>query len=813
METNETEKNDAQTESVANDSNRQYKFLGVLAVLVIIALGAVYYSGSQAPLNSIVLPSDDAGMKKIATYEELDKYMKANADSYAAYGGMATGQMEMTVKSAADSSAAPPREMSPNEKGGSSGYSKTNTQVEGVDEADIVKSDGKYLYAVAGGKIAIIDAYPAEDAKNVSEIDFNGTVSEIFINGDRLVAFGQMRESLPVPVPVPLGGAQEKMIAPPMYPEYSPKTTVKFYDISDKSSPADTGEITIDGSYYDSRMIGKHVYVIASKPTYYTVGKRIPLPEITTGGRVVSQAFPEIYYFNDIPGNVFTTIASIDIDDPKAITSKVLLTNYAQNMYVSEKNVYLTYTKWMSEVDFLDQIIDAIMPEVPADVQKRIKAIMDVGMSKQLKMQAVGEILQEYDAALSDEEQRNLQEKLLPKMEQIQQQIAREREKTVIQKIAIDNGNIEYKANGEVRGNILNQFSMDEHNGYFRIATTTSGNGGFVAMSASAVAEPAVDSVQTAAIASEPPEGISMEEQQRIEEKETPQEIRPAPQPQPQPQPQPMPSGPVNNVYVLDGYLNIVGKLEDLAHGESIYSARFLGDKAYMVTFRQTDPLFVIDLSSPDSPKILGYLKIPGVSDYLHPYDEDHVIGVGRDATDEGRMKGMKLSLFDVSDVANPKELSKYIIGDQGTYSEALSDHKAFLFSREKNLLVIPISEWKEIVVKPAVTENGPMRSTGLVKTYRQQGAYVFSIDLNDGIKLKGKVTHQDAEIEETRNYYGYLSQIRRSLYIGNVLYTVSWKTVMMSSLDSLKEINRVDLPFEQEEPPREVGIDSGGVW
>jgi len=143
-------------------------------------------------------------------------------------------------------------------------------------------------------------------------------------------------------------------------------------------------------------------------------------------------------------------------------------------------------------------------------------------------------------------------------------------------------------------------------------------------------------------------------------------------------------TGPRNNVYILDDNLKIVGTLEDLAPGESIYSARFLGDKGYMVTFRQMDPLFVIDVSVPDSPKVLGYLKIPGVSEYLHPYDENHVIGVGRDATAEGRMQGLKLSLFDVSDVANPKELSKYIIGNQGTYSEALNDHKSFLFNKER---------------------------------------------------------------------------------------------------------------------------------
>jgi uncharacterized secreted protein with C-terminal beta-propeller domain len=238
----------------------------------------------------------------------------------------------------------------------------------------------------------------------------------------------------------------------------------------------------------------------------------------------------------------------------------------------------------------------------------------------------------------------------------------------------------------------------------------------------------------------------------------------------------------LNHVYVLDNNLQIIGKLEDLAHGEKIYSVRFLGEKGYLVTFRQMDPLFVIDLSNPTNPAVLGYLKIPGVSNYLHPYDETHVIGVGVDATEQGRVQGMKLSLFDVSDVSNPKEISKYIIGERGTYSEALNDHKAFLFSKGKNLLVIPIS----------LAE----------KDYQQtwQGAYVFNVDLSNGFVLKGRITHENETINKTEYYYyDYQSQIRRSLYMDDVLYTLSGKMIKMNDLSDLKEINKVELPIEQE--------------
>jgi uncharacterized secreted protein with C-terminal beta-propeller domain len=144
--------------------------------------------------------------------------------------------------------------------------------------------------------------------------------------------------------------------------------------------------------------------------------------------------------------------------------------------------------------------------------------------------------------------------------------------------------------------------------------------------------------------------------------------------------------------------IEIVGKVEDLAQGERIYSTRFLGDKAYMVTFRQVDPLYVIDVSDADDPRVLGYLKVTGYSSYLHPYDENHLIGVGMQATEEGRMQGLKIALFDVSDFENPKELSTYDFTVRApnmhsySYSEALHDHKAFLFDKEKELLVIPVS-------------------------------------------------------------------------------------------------------------------------
>ena len=202
----------------------------------------------------------------------------------------------------------------------------------------------------------------------------------------------------------------------------------------------------------------------------------------------------------------------------------------------------------------------------------------------------------------------------------------------------------------------------------------------------------------------------------------------------------------ISNVYILNSNLNITGKLEGLAPNENLHSVRFMGDKCYLVTYRTTDPLFVIDLSDPTNPHVLGELKIPGYSDYLHPYDGTHLIGVGKEAVevDGGSFayyQGLKLALFDVSDVNNPRQLSNVTIGDRGTDSLALSDPKAFLFDKSKNLLVIPVSL---AVVSDVDKAQYGVSAYG---TTVWQGAYVYGISIDGGFTLKGTVTHLDAAL------------------------------------------------------------------
>jgi len=255
-----------------------------------------------------------------------------------------------------------------------------------------------------------------------------------------------------------------------------------------------------------------------------------------------------------------------------------------------------------------------------------------------------------------------------------------------------------------------------------------------------------------------------------------------------------------NNVYVLNMALNITGSLENLAPGESIHSARFMGERGYLVTFKKTDPLFVIDLSNPQNPQRLGELNISGYSDYLHPYDETHLIGIGKETVEaEGEdfawYQGIKIALFDVSDVNHPVEIGDpYVIGDRGTDSPVLYDLKAFLFDKSRNLLVIPVSVAK--IDESQYPEGVPPNAYG---EYVWQGAYVLNVSLDQGVQLKGKITHIEnpADLEQDCYYSGCPLAVTRSLYIGDVLYTISDAKIMMNSLDNLDYINEVQLPVE----------------
>lgn len=536
-------------------------------------------------------------------------------------------------------------------------YSDTNVQVKGVDEADIIKTDGRYIYLIAQEKLIIAKAYPARNAEILSSSELMGfQPKELFIHDDRLLIFGSDN-----------------------YREVS----LRLYDISDKEDPEKIRDVDFEGRYLTSRKINENVYfVINSRPDYYRTEPEVCDDIVPTyeedGIEEPIARCTDIGYIEPIQAEQFITVASISMTDEDQEIEKETIIGSGQNVYASKENLYIAQTNWPTY--------------------------------------SFGEISEGWN------------------------------EKTIITKFSLERGRIKFVATGDVPGHILNQFSMDEFDGHFRIATTKGQVWG----------------------------GNS-----------------------------------TNNVYVLNQAMTVVGELEDLAPGEKIYSVRFMGEKGYVVTFKKVDPLFVIDLSKPHNPKVLGKLKIPGYSDYLHPFDENHIIGIGKDTVEAaedqktGRQldfawyQGVKMAIFDVSDVENPIELHKVIIGDRGTDSEALRDHKAFLFDREKNLLVIPITlaEIKNRDLEGEEYLNSNTRRFPQSGEFTFQGAYVFDLTLDDGFELRGKITHYDDDevFRKSGYYFRGNSAIKRSLFIEDVLYTLSENRLQLNDLDSLERLRELD--------------------
>ncbi|TSC56102.1 MAG: copper amine oxidase-like protein [Parcubacteria group bacterium Gr01-1014_18] len=627
-------------------------------------------------------------------------------------------------------------------------YSTTNVQVEGVDEADIIKNDGKYIYALSGNNLFIIDAYPAEGAKILSKIEFKSYPQDIYIHGDRLVVFGVNNE---------IYSTQTRMIAP----RGTSYTFVKIFDISLRQSPKQIRTWDLEGNYYSSRMIGDHIYMVLSQYYYPLLDGPVPLPriledeqELSFDPQVKGCNCPDMFYF-DIPYHQpqFTSIISIPVvSDSESIDSDVYLLDNTQNMYVSENNLYLAYTKYLNEYELEMEVWrEVIYPKLSGKSKTRvdeIAATSDGILSPEEKRQKVFAIVERHRMSLPESEQIILFEEVDRRMKVKYADIQKELEKTVIHKVAIGGGKVEYSGVGEVSGYVLNQFSMDEYNGYFRIATTRS---------------PQWRQWQD--------QGVEFQS--------------------------------YSNMYVLDSNMSVVGSVEKLAPDEQIYSVRFMGDRAYMVTFKRTDPLFALDLSDPRNPKVLGKLKIPGFSNYLHPWGKDYLIGFGKDAQ-EGELGGvktggLKLSLFDVRNITNPREVDNLILGDSGSYSEALSDHKAFLFSPEKKLIVVPVS----IYEKMGANQWGNMTFQGAV-----------AVDISElGLTLKGKVTHPKISnffpgpipmgvMEKRMIMPDYVQNpaIRRSLYIENTLYTFSDSHLQLNSISDLSTQKTIRLEKEKED-------------
>ena len=562
-------------------------------------------------------------------------------------------------------------------------YSTTNVQVQGVDEADVVKTDGQYIYQATSDEIRIVQANPADKMNLASRLSYpDGTFEplELYVDQNRLVVIGQSYETLSVKSDS--SPAAKRKIAPGFRDQHIQMLKARVYDIRDKQKPKMTRELEMEGRYLSSRKIGSSLYLVANhriNPYQIMEDQGNPAPayrDQSPENQTELQKLPydDIYYFPESLAPNYLMVAGVDLDKPN---QKMTVHSYlggGENMYASPENLYVAVSEYKNEIP------NRSMPAIESS-----PAFLDETVD------------------------------------------------TTLYRFAMKDGSLKFSGKGSVPGNVLNQFSIDEHDGYLRIATTSG-------------------SIWRT------DEGTSK-----------------------------------NNLYVLDKDLKIHGKLEGIAPGEKIYSARFIGDRAYMVTFKTVDPLFVIDVKKPDAPRVLGALKIPGYSDYLHPYDENHLIGFGKEAEAEKDIafyQGMKIALFDVTDVANPIEKFKTVIGDRGTDSELLSNHKALLFSKEKELLAFPVTVYSLSSEEKA---NRRIQDHG---RFSFQGAYVYRLNLQEGFVLDSTITHLTAEdsLKAGHEWYNSEKNIRRILTIGDTLYTVSSSLIKSQKLEDHQPISTLSL-------------------
>ena len=490
---------------------------------------------------------------------------------------------------------------------GSDDFSTTNTQVEDVDEADIVKTDGKFIYSVCSTlktknqriNITKADKGQLEGVAAVEIIVDNNTyieISDIYLSSNTLAVL------------ISCMGDENN-------------TVLRLYDVSSPYTPKKNREITFSGHLLSSRLINDNIYLFTNeqfyeKPDRDDICSYVPSVQVDSG-QPTPVAEENICIFKGAVDRSYTSAFMINLQSGKVIDSKSTVGGGA-TLYANTTSIYL--------------------------------AANDVSA---------------YYARITDDDYKEDDYK----------------NKTRLIRFDIKDGVITPAAEGEVDGTPLNQFSMDEHNGYFRIVTT-------------------VTNVTHT----------------------------------------------TNEVSVLDKELKVVGKIKDIAKGERVYSVRFMGDIGYFVTFRQVDPLFAVDLKDPKNPKILSALKIPGFSNYMHPWGDGLMLGIGAEADEKtGAVSGIKLSMFDISSPENLQEKNKEVLNIIA--SDVGVEHKSILANYNKNLIGFAANEGKYFV-------------------------YGYSSD-------KGFTKKAELEIpinKEADIYYPYYyyMQNTRGIYIGDYFYLVS---------------------------------------
>lgn len=601
-------------------------------------------------------------------------------------------------KPAADSNTAQPSySASPSKT--AEDFSETNNQTAGVDEGDIIKTNGKYIFSLNQNSVHIINPNPTKP-EILSTIDIpnqRGYASDIYVESNRLVLIGTSWTMYGYP----------KDLTAPFGPDFPPtyqtnNTFVLVYDITNPAKPVLSKDMDYEGSYVSSRLIKDKLYVITNKALNYWHIEPMFRASDTSIKITSPQKMPPVY-----PGSINPMGLSDEEYENriKALYDYQFKPKYANNLtgkitLIDYNNIYY-FPNYVTPNYMLTIGIDLASDAVDVKAYLGSAEIVYASTDNLYLAFTKYEYAKQYNSLMY---------------------VPNYNKATVIYKFKLENGRINYADRGSVPGSALNQFSLDEFNGSLRIATTTG----------------------------------QMWNENNISK---------------------------NNVYILNSELQEIGKLTDLAPGERIYSTRFAGSRIYMVTFKQVDPFFVIDASNPRAPKVLGYLKVPGFSSYMHILDENHILGFGKDTVEkDGRVTtgGFKISLFDVTNPAAPVEKSKEVIGVEGTYSELENNHKALMISLDKGIMAFPITVAGRT---PYVTDFS--------------GAYVYNISKN-AFSFKGTVTHQTAESVSTVGDYknfDYNYNINRLVYIGDYLYSLSQGKMEVTSLKDMTKAGEVVFP------------------
>jgi hypothetical protein len=588
--------------------------------------------------------------------------------------------------------------------GGGSGsgpndHTGTNNQVAGVDEADFVKNDGTRIFVLSGQKLYAHRSWPAESLRVESSLTVEGWPRQMFLHGNKVVIFSEVYEPASGSSGGGGGGMYDCAYMGPCGYGGAPSTKVTTVDVANLAAPQVTGELYLPGGYHDARLAGSSARLVMTDSFRWPSGMR---------------------WWPDYTQELWDDQARLEKEIDKLIAENEKLIRAS------------SLTQWLPEgrrkrpdgtVEPLGyDCRDFHKTNAPTRLGLVTVASMDLDAQTFQPPGRVSLVTQpgEVYATATALYMATPHWWWWPQ--------AGQTDHTYVHKLDLSQPHrASYAASATVQGHLLDQFSMDEHQGVLRVASTIS----------SRVAEPG-------------------NQWGRIET--------------------------TNRVFTYGqegGQLKLLGQSEELAKGERIFSARFVGNKGYVVTFRQVDPLFTFDLSDPAHPRKVGELKVPGFSTYIHPVGDTHLLTVGMQVPENGGPgpRSLKLSLFDVSDLAQPREAFTQLVGSSYGWSESLYDHKAFNYFAAKGLLAIPYLDWTQVY-------------TGDYWSNFVSELRVFRVDTAAGFTPVGAISMKDAYqvINHNQWTWRYTPYVRRSVMADDYVYAITDAGVRVAHVSNLSQ-------------------------